>query len=312
MPPLPAILLPAILLRNAAMLLAISLLVFAVIRATPGDPVLQMLAERNQAVTPDNVSALRSELGLNAALPTQYVDWVASLARGDWGTSWRTRQPVRDELARRLPWSLAIGGGGLALAASLSLPLGGLAAARPGGAIDALSRIGVVASQALPAFVLALLLAWLASAQLGWIKVYSGSMAERIVLPLCLVTLYALPALLRVTRQAFAQAQQAPWMLSALARGMHPDLALARYGGKQAMIALIAVLTPQCAWMLGGTAVAEIVFAIPGLSQWVVESVGARDYPVLQVFVLGIALLMLTLHALAQWLHAQLDPRPAA
>jgi peptide/nickel transport system permease protein len=294
------------------MLLAISLLVFAAIRATPGDPVLQMLTERNQAVTPDTVSALRGELGLNAALPIQYVDWVTRLVQGDWGTSWRTRQPVRDEMARRLPWSLAIGGGGLALAASLSLPLGWLAATRPGGAIDALSRFGVVASQALPAFVVALLLAWLASAQLGLLKVYSGGMAERIVLPLCLVALYALPALMRVTRQAFAQAQQAPWMLSALARGMHPDLALARYGGKQALIALIAVITPQCAWMLGGTAVAEIVFAIPGLSQWLVESVSSRDYPVLQVFVLGVALLMLSLHALAQVLHAQLDPRPAA
>ncbi len=300
------------LLRALSMLWLASLVVFLLPALMPGDPALLALAERNQAATPENATALRIEWGMSDGLVPQYGRWVLGFVSGDWGLSQRTGRPVADEIAPRLPWSIAIGGGGVLLATLLCLPLGFAAARRPGGIADRLTRLFAIGAQTAPSFMVAVLAAWLISAQLRLLDIYTGGPLQRVVLPMTLVGLYSLAPMARIVRNAFLLAGEQPYIRTALAKGLDSGRALRRHALKPALVALLAVLTPQMAWIVGGTTVMEVAFAVPGLSQLVVESVATRDYAVLRVYVMGVALLMVAVHSAAELIRGRLDPRPMA
>lgn len=299
-------------LRAILLLLGVSVVVFALLRAIPGDPVLIALAEGGMAADPATVADWRRSLGLNGTWTAQYLDWLGALLRGDWGLSLRTRRPVALELADRVGWSCAIGVGGVALAAVLAMPLGRRAALHAGGAIDATSRALAVALQSVPAFALAIGVVALAAAFPGTLRLYTGGVLERVAAPTLLVFLYALSPLVRVVRRAYLEESTRPHLRAAEAKGLSRADALRRHGGRAALLALLAALPPMATWAVGGTAVVEIVFGIPGISQLVVDSVGARDHAVLQVFVMLVAIAMVVVHAAVDLLRGRLDPRPAA
>lgn len=294
----------------ALQLWLVSLVVFLIPALMPGDPAHIALAERNQEANSANIAALRTEWGLDRPIAVQYLSWIGKVGTGEWGLSLRSGRPVIQEICNRLPWSAAIGGGGLLLAVLLCLPLGLGAALGPGGLLDRCTSFLAVAVQAAPVFLLAILLAWLLSAKLQWLQLYTGPPAERLLMPLLLVALYALPPLVRVGRQALLSESGQPYFLTALAKGLTPARAFVAHAGRPALLVLLAALTPQVAWAVGGTAVVEVAFAIPGLSQFVVESIGARDYAVLRIFILLIAILMIATHAAAGVARALIDRRP--
>lgn len=300
------------LLRALFLLWLASLAVFLLPALMPGDPALLALNERNQAATPENTAALRAEWRMDDSLAWQYGRWLGGFVSGDWGKSLRTGRPVAQEIGPRLPWSIAIGGGGILLAALLCLPLGFAAARRPGGMLDRLTRGFTIGAQIAPSFLIAVLAAWLLSAQLRWLNLYTGIPLERVALPMLLVGLYALAPLTRIVRNAFLAAGEQSYLRTALAKGLSPGQALRRHAGKPVLVSVLAALTPQMAWIIGGTTVMEVAFAVPGLSQLVVESVATRDYAVLRVYVMGIAILMVAVHAGAELLRSRLDPRPVA
>jgi peptide/nickel transport system permease protein len=302
----------AVLARAGFLLVGVSIAVFGLLRAMPGDPVLIAIAEGGLAADPATVADWRRSLGLATSLAAQYLDWLAGLAIGDWGLSLRTRQPVAWELGQRFGWSFAIGFGGIALAALLSLPLGRAAALNPAGAVDTASRLIAVLLQSVPAFVLATGVVLLAVAAPGTVRLYTGGAAERLAAPLLLVALYALAPLLRVVRRAYLDERDQFYMRAAQAKGLSARDALSRHAGRAALLALLAALPPQATWAVGGTIVVEVVFGIPGVSQLVVDSVAARDYAVLQVFVMLVAVAMVAIHAATDFLRRRLDPRPAS
>ncbi len=302
----------AVATRAICLLWLVSVLVFAVLRAIPGDPAIIGLIERNQAADAENIRSLQTEMGLHEPILVQYGTWAGSFLTGEWGQSLRTRRPVADEILGRLPWSAAVGGGGLVVASMAALVLGLLAALRPRGTVDRVTRALVIGTQAVPSFLVAIFLSWLLAVQLGGLRIYTGTMAERVVLPLLLVALYSLPALTRVVRMAFLLAGAQPYFQTARAKGRGQAAALIQHAGRPALLALLAVLTSQASWAIGGTAVAEMVFAIPGVSQLVVESVASRDYAVLQAFVMLVACAMIVVHASAELGRNLLDPRPVS
>ncbi|MBM3650346.1 MAG: ABC transporter permease [Alphaproteobacteria bacterium] len=297
-------------LRAALLLLGVSVVVFAQLRAIPGDPVLIALGEGNLPADPATVADWRRSLGLSGSWTAQYLDWLGALAHGDWGLSLRTRRPVALELADRVGWSCAIGVGGVALAATFSLPLGRAAALHPGGAVDGTSRLLAVGLQSIPAFALAIGVVALAASFPGTLRLYTGGVLERIAAPTTLVFLYALSPLVRVVRRAYLDESARPHLRAAEAKGLSRRDALRRHGGRAALLALLAALPPMATWAVGGTAVVEIVFGIPGISQLVVDSVAARDHAVLQVFVMLMALAMVIVHAAVDLARGRLDPRP--
>lgn len=287
----------------------VSLVAFTLPAWMPGDPARIALQEQSQSASAENLRALNAAWGLDRSWLERYLSFLRNIANGDWGTSLRTGRPVADELAPRLPWSVAIGLGGLLLATLLSAPLGYAAAYQPGGWIDFITRGFVVISQTLPAFVLAVVLAWLVSARWQLIPIYTGNPFERVLLPMLLVAFYAAAPLARIVRHALLDASSQPFMLTARAKGLSQALALRRHAGPHAFGTLLSALVPQMAWVIGGTAVVEIAFAIPGVSQLVIESVASRDHPVLSAYMMVVALTMVAVQALANLFRNRLDPR---
>ena len=296
-------------LRTAGMLCAVSILAFLVLHAMPGDPVAITLIADNVPVTPATVAALKHRWGLDRPLVAQYADWLGRFTAGDWGRSFRTARPIRAELLGRLPTSLTLGLGGLALALGGGVVLGFLAARRPRGAADVASRMLSIGAQAIPAFWLGLLLIWLLAAEFRLLRPFTGGQLERLVLPTLVVALYHTGSFARVVRYALLQAEAAPFFLTAQAKGLSHSAALFRHGARLALLAVLAAMPAELAWAIGGTAVVEVVFAVDGISRFLVESIAVRDYFVLQAYIMVIAIWMLGIHLLTSLLRHRLDPR---
>lgn len=284
---------------------------FALLRLAPGDPGA-IFADAVGAGGAELRAELRAAWGLERAVWVQFFDWLAGVAHGDLGRSFSDARPVAAEFAARAPWSAAIGLGGLLTGVIAAVALGFAAALRPGGTADLATRALALVAQALPAFAVGVVALWLLGAELRLIRPLTGGPLERLLLPMLLVALFSTGSLARVTRTAFAEARAAPWFRTALAKGLSIRAALWRHGWQHAALTLLAALVPEMAWVIGGTAVAEIVFGTPGLSERVVTAVGARDYPVLQAYAALTAAMLLAARLSARILAARLDPRPVA
>ncbi|MGY6646792.1 MAG: ABC transporter permease [Salinarimonas sp.] len=284
---------------------------FALLRLMPGDPVIIFLDASGLGVDGAVLERMRAAWGLDAPLFVQFLDWLARFISGDWGISYATGRPVLPEIAGRLPWSVTIGAGGLGLAVIVGFRLGFAAAARPGGVADRLSRLLAIGAQALPAFAVGFVLLWLLAIEFRLVRPLSGGVAERLFLPILLVALFSIGSVARVTRVAFCEIRDRPYFTTALAKGYSRRVALWRQGRRHAALTLLAVIMPEAAWIIGGTAIAEIVFSVPGLSEYVVRAVAARDYAVLQAFIAIVALWLLLVQRAAALARRSLDPRLA-
>lgn len=282
---------------------------FFLLRLMPGDPVQVFLDQVNIGADPDLVAAYRAQWGLDGALSVQFLRWLQGFLTFDWGVSFETGRPVAQDFAARLPYSAAIGFGGMALALVGGYALGFRAALKPGGGADMTSRVLAVAGQALPAFAVGLVMLWVFGVQLRWINTFGGGPLERILLPTLLVALFSMGSIARLTRAGFMQVKDSPYYRTALAKGHSRTGALWHHGRAAGALTLLAGLAPELAWIVGGTAVAEIVFGVPGVSERVVQAVSHRDYAVLQPYVALVALWIALVLQGARLLRHALDPR---
>jgi peptide/nickel transport system permease protein len=289
--------------------LVVMLAAFLLLRLMPGDPAFIFADAGGLGATASLIADLRAAWGLDRSIPTQFLNWLAGFVTGDWGVSFSTGRPVFDEIVRRLPWSFAIGSLGLAIAIIGGFVLGFAAAARPGGVADRFSRIAAIGAQAVPAFAVGFVLLWLMAIEWRIVRPLSGGVPERLLLPTLLVALFSLGAIARVARVAFGEVTERAYYYTALAKGIGRSRALWLHGRRHAALTVLATVTPELAWIIGGTAIAEVVFSIPGLSEFVVTAVAARDYAVLQAFVAIVAVWLLLVQRLAAMARARLDPR---
>lgn len=289
-------------------LLAVSLASFTVISLMPADPVAIAIRVWNLPATDETVAAMRAQWGLDQPLLSRYLGWLAGFVTGEWGRSFRTGEPVFGEFVQRLPVSLSLGLAGLALANLVAIPLGFLAAARPKGIVDRFSRALSVFVQSVPAFWLGLILLWVLGVQLRWIRPFSNDWSA-IVLPVLLIALHSVAVLARVYRRDLRETAARPHFQTALAKGLSERQALWRHGHRSALYALLAAVRSEAGWVIGSTATMEILFGLPGISQFLVQSIAARDQMVLQAYVMVIAIWMLVMNGGAHLAMRLLDPR---
>lgn len=297
-------------LRSAASLLAVSALAFLVVAFMPSDPVMIAIRAWNLPVDEATMNALRAEWGLDRPLLVRYAIWVTDFATGDWGRSFRTGEPVMDEFLSRLPLSLSIGMGGLTLAALAAIPLGFAAALRPDGWADRLSRLLAITVQAVPAFWLGLVLIWVLGVKLRVISPFSGE-PEVLVLAAALVALHSTGMLARVYRRDLIGQASQPYFRTALAKGLNRRQALWRHGHRSAVYALLSAIRSEAGWAIGTTAALEVLFGLPGISQFLVQSIGARDYYVLLAYIMVVAAWMLAMNGGVELAMRRRDPRSA-
>ncbi|GLR54806.1 ABC transporter permease [Shinella yambaruensis] len=291
-------------------LVALSFASFTLIALMPADPVEIAIRAWNLPATEETVAALRADWGLDRPLVQRYLHWLADFVTGDWGRSFRTGEPVFAEFRARLPVSLVLGLSGLLLAIALAVPLGFLAAARPGGFADRGSRALSVFVQAVPGFWLGLILLWVIGVQFRWIRPFAND-AAAFVLPILLIALHSVAVFCRVYRRDMAETARRPYFRTALAKGLSHRQALWRHAHRSAFYALLSAVRSEAGWVIGSTATMEILFNLPGLSQFLVQSIAVRDQMVLQAYVMVIALWLLVMNALVHLALRLLDPRLA-
>lgn len=295
-------------MRSALAMLALSLASFTLIALMPADPVQIAIRVWNLTATSETVAALREEWGLDQPLLLRYLHWLADFVIGDWGRSFRTGEPVFAEFSERLPVSLMLGLAGMLLAIAAAVPIGFFAAARPGGVTDRASRAFSVFVQAVPGFWLGLVLLWVLGVQLRWIRPFATD-ATAIVLPVILIASHSAAVFARVYRREMMETMRQPYFRTALAKGLSRRQALWRHAHRGAFYALLSAVRSEAGWIIGSTATMEILFNLPGLSQFLVQSIAVRDQMVLQAYVMVIALWLLLMNLIVQILQRFLDPR---
>jgi ABC-type dipeptide/oligopeptide/nickel transport system permease component len=291
------------LLSLILILFGVTLLTFALIQVTPGDPVALMLGPR---ATPEKVAALRTQLGLDEPLPVQYGRYVLNLLRGDLGRSIRGQTPVLAEIMLRLPSTMALALTGLSLAVIGGLAVGLLAALLEGKLLGRLLMVSVLAGMSVPVFWLAPILIGL---RLRWLPISGGESWPALILPgLCLAIAPA-ALLARLARATILEARQADHVRTARAKGINDRLVYVRHVLPNALIPIVTVIGLLAASLLTGTVFIEVIFARPGLGRFAVNAVFNRDFPQIQGLVLFTAVVFVLINLLVDLLYAFLDPR---
>lgn len=280
-------------------------IVFFLVR-TLGDPV-EILAGPD--ALPEQIEAIRLRLGLDVPLYQQYVDYVASLLGGDAGESWRTGQPAAAMVVTRMPATLQLGAIAIGLAALIAIPVGVISALKPGSVIDSLSRVVAVLGQSMPVFWLGILLILVFAVGLGWFPAGGRDGWASLVLPGVTLSVYSIPLTMRLTRSAMLEVLNRDYITTARSKGLPERRVIMRHALRNAMIPVITVLALRVGHVLGGVLVLESVFAYPGVGRLAAESILTRDFPVIQFFVMFIALVVIFANLLADLLYTVVDPR---
>jgi ABC-type dipeptide/oligopeptide/nickel transport system permease component len=294
------------LLLTIPVLFGVATLVFSLIHLVPGDPVQAMLGE---SASRQDVEQLRSKLGLNRPLFAQYVNFMQNAAVGDLGTSLRTNQPVSTIIAERLPATFELAAAAMIVALVIAIPLGILAAARAGTAIDHAASTLALVGMSMPNFWLGPLLAIVFSVTLGWFPVSGRGTAANLVLPAITLGAPLAAILARMTRASVLEELRELYVLAARARGVSRARAVLGHAFRNSLIPIVTVLGLQLGSVLTGAVITETIFAWPGVGRLLVQSIGARDYPAVQGCVLLIAITYVSTNLLVDVAYGFLDPR---
>jgi peptide/nickel transport system permease protein len=323
------------LLQLGPVLLGVTVIVFLMITLTPGDPVEIMLGDMKS--TPEQAEVLRRDMGLDRPPVERFVRFVGNAVQGNFGLSFFHRRPVSEVIAERLPATIELTLAALLLSLLISVPLGALAAVHKGGWLDRTATVGSLLGVSLPGFWFGILLIMLFSVQLGVLPV-SGRIGYGYEVPavtglLTIDTLLAgrldsflqalrhlaLPAitlalpmaapLMRVTRASMLDVLRSDYVTFAEAKGLSRRRVLWRHALKNALMPTVTIAALETGSLLGGNMIVESVFGWPGLGRLVVESIFARNYPLVQAAVLLYAVTYVLLNFIADVAYTLLNPR---
>ena len=299
--------------QSVPVLLGISIIAFSAVQLVPGDPVQIMLHGRG---SPEQLAALRAELGLDRPFLEQYWDFVTGAVTGDLGTSIIQRAPVAGIIADRLGASFFLLGYATLLSVLIAVPLAVYAALRLDRPVDHAIRLVGVVGFAMPPFWIAVLLMYFFGLKLGWFPIagFGSGFAQHLwhmTMPAVTVALFLAPILIQSLRAAMIEAMTADHVEVARAKGLSRRQVLLKHVLRNAVIPVITVLAVNIGWLLSGAVIVEYVFSLPGLGSLLVRSVSYRDYPVIQGLALVFGLIVLVVNLLADLGYMLADQRVA-
>ena len=296
------------------MLLALSIASFALVHVIPGDPALVMMGGEGTAQA---VEALRHQLGLDRPLHVRYLEWLGKIVRGDLGQSLYNRTQVSEELLWRMPTTLSLVTLALLLSIGIGIPAGLLSAAFRNSWIDHAARLLTLVSLSLPSFWLGLMLIIFFSLWLDLLPIVGyepitrgvGKAIPYLILPSLALGTQLAALLTRLTRSSMLEVLSQDYVRTARAKGLRDRAVLMRHALRNALIPLVTVIGINMGILLGGTAVIETVFVLPGVGQLVVRSLYNRDLPVIQGLILYVAVVYVLINLIVDILYTYLDPR---
>jgi peptide/nickel transport system permease protein len=302
------------LLATIPVLLIVAVLVFLMLRLTPGDPAAILAGD---AANTEQIERIRESLGLNRPILVQFGIWFGNLLSGDLGESFYYKQKVTALIAQRLEPTISLAALTTLFAVLVSVPLGVLAAWRFGGWFDRALMGFSVMGFSVPIFVLAYLLIWLVSLKLGWLPVQGyhrlgdgfWPYLQHLILPAFTLSVIYVALIARVTRASVLEALGEDYIRTARAKGLPEARVLVRHALANAAVPIVTVIGIGVALLIGGVVVTESVYAIPGLGRLTVDAVLARDFPTIQGVILFFSFAYVLINLLVDLSYVFLDPR---
>lgn len=299
------------LLQMIPTIIAVALLIFIIFSVVPGSFASSLIADGRNANDPAYIEQLNREFGLDKPMYQRFFSYIGDLAQFDLGTSFRTRQPVWDLIGDRIGASLLLAAAAMAFAMVIGVPLGFLAALRPGSILDTFTMIGAVSGLSMPQFWLGLLMMYLFSLTLGWFPSfgYGGGDLKHLVLPAITLGVTPLALLARTTRAGVLDVMNADFIRTAQSKGMSSARVVHWHVVRNVLVLVVTTVGLQFGSMMGQAVVIEKLFSWPGVGSLLVDSVALRDIPVVQGTILVIVLWFLIINTAVDILYAAIDPR---
>jgi len=302
------------LLSTIPVLLIVAVLVFLMLRLTPGDPAAILAGD---AASSEQIAAIRASLGLDRSVPVQFGIWASNLLQGEFGRSYFYKMEVTQLIAQRIEPTLALATLTILIAVLVSVPLGVIAAWRFGGWFDRALMGFSVLGFSVPVFVLAYILIWIVSLKLGWFPVQGYKrLADgfwpflyHLVLPAITLSVIYIALIARVTRASVLEALGEDYIRTARAKGLPEARVLMRHALANAAVPIATVIGIGIALLIGGVVVTESVYAIPGLGRLTVDAVLARDFPTVQAVILLFSFAYVVINLLVDLSYVVFDPR---
>jgi peptide/nickel transport system permease protein len=287
-------------------LLGVSVIVFMLMHLLPGDPA-RLMAGLN--APEEEVIHLRSQLGLDQPILVQYGRFLGHLFQGDLGTSIRSSAPVLKEIAARMPWTILLAFLSTAIATAVGIPAGMIAARWRNSLPDYVVSLATLFGISMPVYWLGLMLIIFFAVKLHWLPAGGNEGATSVVLPVLTLAAFSVALIARMTRSSMLEVLGQDYLRTARAKGLTEQAVILRHALKNAFIPVVTVIGLQLGMLLSGSVLTETVFGWPGIGLLLVDSIFARDYPVVQGVVMVFAVVFTLLNILVDLIYAYLDPR---
>lgn len=291
--------------QSLLVLFGILVLVFFMVRVT-GDPARLMMPRE---ASPEDIEAFRHKMGFDRPLIVQFLDFLGGVVVGDFGNSLHYKLPALPLILERLPATVELATVSLAFAVMVAVPLGLIGGFKPGSLWDSLGRAIGLFGQSIPNFWLALVLIIVFAVKLGWFPSFGRDSPRSVVLPAIALGVFSLGRLVRLTRSAVLEIRSEDYIRTAHSKGLSPRIIYIKHVLRNAAISLVSVIGVQFGYMLGGSIYIETIFSWPGLGRLAADSIGVRDFPMVQAIAVFTSLVVVTLNLLTDVAYALIDPR---
>ena len=306
------------LFMGVIIMLIVSIMVFLFMRLLPGDPLIVYISRSDMTdLSPEQMQRLKQKFGLDKPMPVQYVNWIAGIFHGDFGTSLYYNENVERLIAERLPITAYLGFMAFLLSGILGISFGVICAVRRGTWIDTvvtfLANIGIT----MPAFWLGIILIYLIALKAGLLPVHGYTSpfedfwlsVKQAIMPVLCLSLFSIASLTRLTRSSMLEVVEQDYIRTAWSKGLGERLIILRHTMKNALIPVITVMGLQIAFIFGGSVLIETVFNIPGIGRLMTQSVMEQDFQVVQAGTLIIAAVVVFANLMVDISYGWLDPR---
>ena len=298
------------LLQLIPILLAITFLSYGMMRIAGSDVVEQKMENTSGTVSQEMIDNARAELGLDKPFVVQYFTWLGNLLRGDMGTSYVSNKPVFSTFVSKLPATLLLTAVSILLTVLISIPLGIWSAVKQNTVTDYVIRTASFIGNSLPNFFVSLLLMYFFAIRLGWFPVISGGVSlQSVALPALTLAIAMSAKYLRQGRATVLDELEKDYVLGARARGVKFSTTLIKSVMKASLVTIITLLTLSIGSLLGGTAIVESIFMWDGVGKLAVDAINMRDYPIIQAYVMWMAIIYVVVNLITDLSYHFLDPR---
>ena len=291
------------------MLIIVSFISFALMNLSSGDPAEIMLSSQGSVVTPQLLESVREDMVLNQPFITQYLNWLKNIIHGDFGTSYASGSSVIVEMNDNLPYTIKLAGSAMIITLIVSIPLGILSAVKKDKFIDKFIRLFTFVGNSIPGFLLALILLLVFSLKLKLLPILSESGAKSIILPSVTLAFAMTSKYIRQIRTAVIEELDKGYVKGARSRGIKESVILYKDVLKNIMITVITLTGLSIGSLMGGTAVVESIFVWPGVGSLALSAIANRDYPIIQAYVLWMAVMFIIINLITDLLYKIIDPR---